>query len=81
MLEKALEIAAWMQATGVAFDGVTYEELCACCDVAGLWDAKALRTAKGPALLPSQLRPAPYDALRVQYLDHLEVEEKGGKES
>lgn len=43
MLEKALEIAAWVQRAGVAFDDATYEELQATIEVAQLWDQKAVR--------------------------------------
>ncbi|KAG2482285.1 hypothetical protein HYH03_018770 [Edaphochlamys debaryana] len=76
MLEKALEIAAWVQRSGVAFDADTYTELLGTIEVAQLWDAKALRGALAggaPALLPGHLRPAPYDAMRVMYLDHLDA--------
>ncbi|KAG2430296.1 hypothetical protein HYH02_013774 [Chlamydomonas schloesseri] len=75
MLEKALEIAAWVQKTGVEFDDNTYEELMATIEVAQLWDEKAMKQAlkRNPAVLPAHLRPAPYDAMRVLYLDHLEA--------
>ncbi|KAG2424156.1 hypothetical protein HXX76_014689 [Chlamydomonas incerta] len=75
MLEKALEIAAWVQKTGVEFDDETYEELMATIEVAQLWDEKAMKQAlkRHPAVLPKHLRPAPYDAMRVLYLDHLET--------
>ncbi|GFR48113.1 hypothetical protein Agub_g9938, partial [Astrephomene gubernaculifera] len=73
MLEKALEIASWVQNTGVAFDDETYGELMATIDVVQLWDDKAIKQAlqRHSAVLPRHLRPAPYDAMRVMYLDHL----------
>lgn len=40
--------------------------------------AQALK--RHPAVLPKHLRPAPYDAMRVLYLDHLEVGGGGGQE-
>lgn len=43
MLEKALEIAAWVQKTGVEFNDETYEELMATIEVAQLWDEKAMK--------------------------------------
>ncbi|KXZ55084.1 hypothetical protein GPECTOR_3g24 [Gonium pectorale] len=72
MLEKALEIASWVSATGVAFDDETYGELMATIDVAQLWDDKAMKQKQG-AVLPAQLRPAPYDPMRIMYLDHLQT--------
>ncbi|GIL91924.1 hypothetical protein Vretimale_18626 [Volvox reticuliferus] len=75
MLEKALEIASWVQKTGVEFDDETYGELMATIDVAQLWDDKAMKQARQQhkVVLPRNLRPAPYDAMRVMYLDHLEI--------
>ncbi|GIL65711.1 hypothetical protein Vafri_19391 [Volvox africanus] len=75
MLEKALEIASWVQKTGVEFDDETYGELMATIDVAQLWDDKAMKQARQEhkVVLPRNLRPAPYDAMRVMYLDHLEI--------
>ena len=80
MLEKALEIAAWVQKTGVEFNDTTYEELMATVDIAQLWDDKALKAAltRHAAVMPKHLRPAPYDAMRMMYLHHLEVCVWGG---
>ena len=42
MLEKALEIAAWVISTGVQFDDTTYEELMSTAEIASMWDKKAI---------------------------------------
>ncbi|KAG1666121.1 hypothetical protein FOA52_010911 [Chlamydomonas sp. UWO 241] len=73
-LEKALEIMAWMQRSGLPFNAATYEELIGVTEVAEMWDAKAIAgAAKGSlAVFPSHLRPAPFDAMRLAYLEHLQ---------
>lgn len=53
MLEKALEIAAWVQKSGIDFDATTYDELMATVDIAQLWDDKALRVRTLHALFPA----------------------------
>lgn len=40
-----------------------------------IWDMKAVRDASQQALavFPEHLRPAPFDAMRLTYLEHLNV--------
>ncbi|KAK3257840.1 hypothetical protein CYMTET_33087, partial [Cymbomonas tetramitiformis] len=63
MLEKALEIYAWMQGSGVAPDSKTYDRLMGAVDVAQQWDDNV--STRTPA---DNLRPAPFDGMRIIYM-------------
>lgn len=85
MLEKALEVMAWLRGTGVEFNATTYDELINTVEIAQLWDDKAASQALATslAIFPHQLRPAPFDGMRMLYLEHLaahEEEEALGRE-
>ncbi|MEW5302987.1 MAG: hypothetical protein WDW38_003902 [Sanguina aurantia] len=73
LLEKALEIMAWIHRCGIEFDTTTYEELIGTVEVASLWDTKAIKAATSSclAVFPSQLRPGPFDGMRLMYLAHM----------
>eukprot|EP00955_Chlamydomonas_euryale_P045569 353182-Chlamydomonas_euryale.AAC.61 len=72
-LEKALEIMAWAQRSCLGFNDATYEELIGVTEIAEMWDVKAINSAAQDSLavFPSHLRAAPYDAMRLTYLEHL----------
>jgi len=65
MLEKALEVFTWMQGSGCAANGATYESLILTVEEAREWD-------DGISLgTPVEgLRPAPYDGMRCVYMEH-----------
>lgn len=83
LLEKALEIMAWVHRCGIEFDTTTYEELIGTVEIASLWDTKAIKAATTNclAVFPSQLRPGPFDGMRLMYLAHMNVSVKRGKRS
>lgn len=77
LLEKALEVMAWLKGSGIEFNVKTYEELINTVEIAQLWDDKAAAQALSSslAIFPYQLRPAPFDGMRMLYLEHMEANE------
>jgi len=65
MLEKALEVFTWMQGAGVDPNNETYDEMMKTVDKARKWDDSIELGAS-----VSELRPAPYDGMRVMYMEN-----------
>eukprot|EP00192_Tetraselmis_astigmatica_P010470 CAMPEP_0117698006 /NCGR_PEP_ID=MMETSP0804-20121206/29538_1 /TAXON_ID=1074897 /ORGANISM="Tetraselmis astigmatica, Strain CCMP880" /LENGTH=369 /DNA_ID=CAMNT_0005512307 /DNA_START=20 /DNA_END=1131 /DNA_ORIENTATION=- len=78
MLEKALEVVAWMQGSNAELDTTSYEELLGTIEVAEMWDQKGREQPLSPGGKHKGLtksfvqRPSPYDGMRVLYLEEKE---------
>jgi len=78
MLEKACEIVAWMEGSMVDFNGDTFEELIGTLEVAEMWDKKGreqsggMPTRRGKISTKFAPRPAPFDGMRMMYIENME---------
>lgn len=79
LLEKALEVLAWMDSYGMEVDPTLYDEVLQAIDMAELWDVRVLQPNArahaanvrrlGPPTAVEDIRPAPWDGLRLTYLE------------